>query len=85
MQLVEARCVITFQNDPVLELQNCTDTLCLYHPISICFLQTHSFSSHKMLTDGLKLCGLLVDYHDVFISCLDLHSDGTHSLQRISW
>ncbi len=28
-------------------------------------------------------CGLLVDYCEVFISCLDSHSDGTHSLQRI--
>ncbi len=28
---------------------------------------------------------LLVDYCDVFISCLDSHSDGTHSLQRIHW
>ncbi len=26
---------------------------------------------------------LLVDYYDVFISCLDSHSDGTHSLHRI--
>ncbi len=26
---------------------------------------------------------LLVYYCDVFISCLDSHSDGTHSLQRI--
>ncbi len=26
-----------------------------------------------------------VDYCDVFISCLDSHSDGTHSLQRIYW
>ncbi len=38
-----------------------------------------------MLTDGLEWCGLLVDYCDVFISCLDSHSDGTHSLQRIHW
>ncbi len=38
---------------------------------------------HKMLTDGLERCELLVDYCDVFISCLD--SDGTHSLQRIHW
>ncbi len=38
-----------------------------------------------MLIDGLKLCGLLVDYCDVFISCLDSQSDGTHSLQRIHW
>ncbi len=27
----------------------------------------------------------LVDYCDVFISCLESHSDGTHSLQRIDW
>ncbi len=26
-----------------------------------------------------------VDYSDVFISCLDSHSDGTHSLQSILW
>ncbi len=26
-----------------------------------------------------------VGYCDVFISCLDSHSDGTHSLQRIHW
>ncbi len=51
----------------------------------ICFLQTRSFSFHKTLIDGLERCGLLVDYCDVFISCLDSHSDGTHSLQRIHW
>ncbi len=39
----------------------------------------------KMLIDRLEWCGLLVDYCDVFISCLDSHSDGTHSLQRIHW
>ncbi len=38
-----------------------------------------------MLTDGLEWYGLLVDYCGVFISCLDSHSDGTHSLQRIHW
>ncbi len=37
----------------------------------------------KTLIDGLELCGLLVNYCDVIISCLDSHSDGTHSLQRI--
>ncbi len=26
-----------------------------------------------------------VDYCDVFISCLDSHSDGTHPLQSIYW
>ncbi len=51
----------------------------------ICFLQTHSFLLNKTLTDGLEWCGLLVDYCDVFISCLDSRSDGTHSLQRIYW
>ncbi len=49
------------------------------------FLQTHSFSLHKILIDGLEWCGLLLNYCDVFISCLDSHSDGTHSLQRIHW
>ncbi len=51
----------------------------------ICFLETHSFSLHKTLTDGLELCGSLADYCDVFISCLDSHSDGTHWMQRIYW
>ncbi len=50
-----------------------------------CLVQTRSFSLHKMLIDSLDPCGLLVDYCDVFISCLDSHSDGTHSLQRIHW
>ncbi len=43
------------------------------------------FLLHKMLSDGLKSCGLLVDYYAVFISSLDSHSDGTHSLQRFHW
>ncbi len=51
----------------------------------IVFIQTHRFLLHKMLIDRLDLCGLLVNYCDVFISCLDSHSDGTHSLQRIHW
>ncbi len=33
----------------------------------------------------LDWCGLLVDYCDVFISSLDSHSDGTHSLQSIQY
>ncbi len=49
----------------------------------ICFLQTHSLLLHKTFTDGLESRRLLVDYCDVFISCLDSQSDGTHSLQRI--
>ncbi len=51
----------------------------------ICFLQTRSFSLHKMLIAGLECCGVLVDFCDVFISCLDSHSDGTHPLQSIHW
>ncbi len=35
----------------------------------------------NMLIDGLEWYGLLVDYCDAFIRCLDSHSDGTHSLQ----
>ncbi len=37
---------------------------------------------NHLLTNGSS-DPLLVDYCDVFISCLDSHSDGTHSLQRI--
>ncbi len=48
-------------------------------------LQTCTFLFHMMLIDGLESCGLLVDYCDVFISCLESHSEGTHSLQRIHW
>ncbi len=43
-------------------------------------LQKCSFSLQMMLTDRLESCRLPVDYCDVFISCLDTHSDGTHSL-----
>ncbi len=39
------------------------------------------FSSQDVNID--EWCGLLVDYCDVFISFLDSHSDGTHSLQSI--
>ncbi len=51
----------------------------------IFFLQTHCFCLLKTWIDGLEWCELLVDYCDVFISCLDSHSDGTHSLQSIYW
>ncbi len=40
----------------------------------------HFWSKKNVLTREY-----LVDYCDVFISCLDFHSDGTHSLQRIHW
>ncbi len=55
------------------------------HALIIFFLQARSFSFHKTLIDGLESCGLLVDYCDVFISSLDSHSDGIHSLQRTKW
>ncbi len=34
---------------------------------------------------GFYFLRLLVDYCDVFITCLDSPSDGTHSLQRTDW
>ncbi len=43
------------------------------------FLINKQLLSSQDVTDGLEWCGLLVDYCDVFISCLDSHSDGTHS------
>ncbi len=46
------------------------------------FLTNMYISLHKALTD---LCGLLMDYCEVCIRCLDSHSDGTHSLRRIHW
>ncbi len=49
------------------------------------FFYKHSFSLHRKLIDGLKSHGLLVDYCEVFISYLNPHSDGTHSLQKIYW
>ncbi len=36
-----------------------------------------------LIIDGLEFCQLLVDCCDVFISCVDSHSNGTHSLRRI--
>ncbi len=37
------------------------------------------------LQDVKYWTGVTVDYYDIFISCLDSHSGGTHSLQRIHW
>ncbi len=53
--------------------------------VDLCFCQKQRFDVNKMLSDGLESYGLLVEYYDVFISCLDSHSDGIHSLQRIHW
>ncbi len=43
-----------------------------------CFLQT----IHEMLTD--KTGVVWITFDDVFMNCLDSHSDGTHSQQRIN-
>ncbi len=51
--------------------------------INLLHYKTYSFLLHKTLLNGLDLCELLVGYCGVFITCLDSHSDGTHSLQRI--
>ncbi len=48
----------------------------------ICFSWTRSFWLYNTLIDWL-MDWSGVDYCDIFISCLDSHSDGTHSLQRI--
>ncbi len=60
---------------------------------SICFTQLQSISRLMMdlfltnmqlfISQEVNWC--CVDYCDAFISCLDSHSDGTHSLQRILW
>ncbi len=50
-----------------------------------CLIQIRNFLLNKILIDGLAWFGLLVDYCDVFISCLDSHSDGIHLLQMIHW
>ncbi len=62
---------------------NCAWTLHNFSPGS----SKMTFTGESFIMDrsyhGLKLCRLLVDYCDVFISCLDSYSDGTHSLQQI--
>ncbi len=47
------------------------------------FLTNMQFLDLQDANNGLEWCELLVDYCDVFIRCLDSHSDGTHSLQII--
>ncbi len=50
------------------------------------FTQRCRKCAYHLLTFILsKSCRLLEDYCDVFIGCLDFHSDGTHSLLRIHW
>ncbi len=43
----------------------------------------HERNRPIQITDRSIGASLLVDYFDVFISCLDSNSDGTHSLQTI--
>ncbi len=52
--------------------------------MSLFFTNMQLFTSHD-INWWMEWCGLLVDYCEVFISCLDSYSDGTHSLQRIHW
>ncbi len=47
------------------------------------FIVDYWYFSWKQLFEDKIWSG--VDYCDVFISCLDSHSDGTHSLQSIHW
>ncbi len=54
--------------------------------IDLYFVQKEQFKVKdgfffKQLLSSKEWCGLC----DVFISCLDSHSDGTHSLQSIRW
>ncbi len=43
------------------------------------FLSNHQVFNSQVSIDGVG-CGLLVDYCDVLINCLDSHSEGTHSI-----
>ncbi len=47
------------------------------------YINRQCFTS-KVVNWWIEWCGLLVDC-DVFICCLDSHSDGTHSPQKIHW
>ncbi len=52
------------------------------------FKHLDGFVSYKNVAFHFTMLTMVwsgVDYCDVFISCLDSHSDGTHSLQRIHW
>ncbi len=58
-----------------------------YDRISLFFGWTMLLKTQLLASQDVKkeLCGILVDYCDVPISCLDSHSDGTHSMQWIHW
>ncbi len=43
------------------------------------------YYKHKLLLPKMSIDGVVWITCDVLISCLDSHSDGTHSLQRINW
>ncbi len=82
------------QMTPGHQLRVCTAKSCKFVIDSSCF----NFKCHFWLKyESSQYCfvqwtvissesGEEHDYrHDIFISCLDSHSDGTHSLQRIHW
>ncbi len=53
---------------------------------AILWIENSYFSQKQWFeVKNLLMMGFLVYYWDVFISHLDSHSDGTHSLQRIHW
>ncbi len=51
---------------------------CLEYGFLYCKHAAFCFTKQTII-DHLEWCGLIVDYCDVFINCLDSHSDGTHS------
>uniref|UniRef100_A0A8C1UEB9 HPS4 biogenesis of lysosomal organelles complex 3 subunit 2 n=1 Tax=Cyprinus carpio TaxID=7962 RepID=A0A8C1UEB9_CYPCA len=78
---VHPQVILTTQNKPIIK------TLFIlnhrFWPKYQFIIHNNNSSEKRPLSYGSGR-GLLVDYFDVYISCLDSHSDGTHSLQRIS-
>ncbi len=53
-----------------------------FSAVNGCRQRVQTVDKNKMLIDWLESFGLLMYYCDVFISCLNSYSDGTHSLQK---
>ncbi len=69
----------------VLACKQCL--ICAYFWWDNCFIGGSNVTDRGLIlagSNGLK-CGFFVNYCDIFISFLDSHSNGTHSLQRIIW